>query len=58
MQKSYADSKITPREFNIGYYVYIRVRTKKSSLSLGMHTKLVATYFGPFEVLSQIGPIA
>jgi len=50
--KSYADSKRTPRELNIGDHVYIRVRPKRSSLILGMYTKLSPRYCGPFEVLT------
>jgi hypothetical protein len=57
-QKSYADSKRTPREFNIGDHVYIRVNPKNSSLRLGRYTKLSPRYCGPFEVLTRIGPVA
>jgi hypothetical protein len=56
-KKIYDDSKRTPRKFNIGDHVYIRVSPKKSSLILGRYTKLAPRYSGPFEVLEQIGLI-
>ena len=58
MQKSLAYSKRTPREFNIGDHVYIRVSPKRSYLRLGRYTKLASRYYGPFEVLARIGPVA
>ena len=41
------------REFNVGYHVYLRVRTRKSSLKLESCAKLC----GSFEVLEIIGPV-
>jgi hypothetical protein len=57
-QKSYADRKRTPREFNIGDHVYHRVRPKKSSLRMRSCAKLAPRYCGPFEVLDRVGPVA
>jgi hypothetical protein len=39
-QKSYADRKRTPREFNTGDHEYLRVRPRKSSLRMGACAKL------------------
>jgi hypothetical protein len=55
-KKSYADAKRNPIEFNVGDHLYIRVKPKKSSLRLGMYTKLAPRYFSPFEIISRIGP--
>ena len=52
------DLKRTPIEFNIGDHVYLKVKLKKSSLSLGICSKLAPRYCGPFEVLGKIGPVA
>jgi hypothetical protein len=53
MHKRYADSKRTPREFNIGdHHVYIRVRPKIIYLRLRRYTKLAPRYCVPFEVLA------
>jgi hypothetical protein len=56
--KSYADLKRTPREFQVGDHVYVKVKPRKSSLKLGNCTKLAPRYCGPFEVLARVGPIA
>ena len=50
MHKSYVDLKITPRELQVGEYVYIKVNPKKSSLRLGKYSKLAPRYCGTFEI--------
>jgi hypothetical protein len=57
-QKSYIDQKRTPREFKMGDHVYLRVRPRKSSLKMGDCAKLAPWYYGPFEVLDRVGPVA
>ena len=43
------------QEFKGGDQVFIRVKTKKSSLRLGKHKKLAYKYCGPFKVTKRIG---
>ena len=50
--------KRTPKEFQVGEHVFIKVRPKKSSLRLGSCAKLAPRYYGPFEILSRIGQVA
>ena len=50
--------KWTPREFNVGDHVYLKVKSKKISLSLGRCSKLAPSYCGPYEVLAKIGLVA
>ena len=57
-QKSYVDKHRMNREFSIGDHVYLRVKAKKVSLKLGICAKLSPRYYGSFEVLEIIGPIA
>ena len=57
-QKSQVDLKRTPKEFQVGEHVFIKVRPKKSSLILGSCAKLEPHYYGPFEILSKIGQVA
>ena len=57
-QKSYSDKNRTPRDFNTGDHVYLRVRPKKSSLRMGAFAKLAPQYCGPFEVLDRVEHVA
>ena len=42
----------------MGEHVILKVHPKKRSLKLGMCTKLAARFYGPFEILDKIGPVA
>ena len=53
-QKSQADLKRTPKEFQVGEHVFIKVRPKKTSLRLGSCAKLAPHYCSPFEILSRL----
>jgi hypothetical protein len=57
-QKSYTDSNRTQREFKVGDHVFLKVKTNRSSLSLGSCAKLEERFCGPFEILERIGPVA
>ena len=57
-QKSQADLKRTPKEFQVGEPVFIKVRPKMSSLRLGSCAKLAPRYCGAFEIMSRIGQVA
>ena len=53
-QNSYADSKRSDRIFNEGDMVFLRVKPKRSSLSLGKYKKLSARYCGPYTIIKRI----
>ena len=57
MQKTYVDLKRTPREFQVGDHVYIKVNPKKISLILGKYSKLALKYCRPFKILSKVGSV-
>jgi hypothetical protein len=39
-------------------HVFLKVEAKHNSLRLESFPKLVERYYGPFEVLERIGPVA
>ena len=53
-QKSYADSKRSQRLLEVGDDVFLRIKPKRSSLSLGKYKKLSPRYCGPFKVIKKI----
>jgi hypothetical protein len=42
----------------VGDHVFLKVKAKKSSLKLGSFSKLALCYYGPFDILERIVPIA
>jgi hypothetical protein len=57
-QKSYADRQRTHKDFKVGDHVYLQFKPNRSSLRMGMCAKLAPHYYGPFEVLERVGPVA
>ncbi|GKA89470.1 putative reverse transcriptase domain-containing protein [Tanacetum coccineum] len=56
-QKSYADNRRKPLEFEVGDRVLLKVSNWKGVIHFGKKGKLVPRYVGPFEIL-EIGPLA
>ena len=50
--------KRTPREFQVGEHMYIKLNTKKKSLILGKYSKLAPRYCRRFEILAKVGSVA
>ncbi|GKA28563.1 hypothetical protein Tco_0714808, partial [Tanacetum coccineum] len=57
-QKSYADLKRKPMEFQVGDRVMLKVSPWKGFVLFGKRGKLNPRYIGPFKVLEQVGSIA
>ncbi|RYA67464.1 hypothetical protein DD595_26255, partial [Enterobacter cloacae complex sp. 4DZ3-17B2] len=53
-QNHYADKNHLERTFKEGDKVFLRVRPKKSNLSLGTYKKLSPRYCGPFEIVKVV----
>ncbi|GJW14725.1 reverse transcriptase domain-containing protein [Tanacetum coccineum] len=57
-QKSYADNRRKPLEFEVGDQVLLKVSPWKGVIHFGKKGKLAPRYVGPFEILERIGPVA
>nr|GEY31490.1 putative reverse transcriptase domain-containing protein [Tanacetum cinerariifolium] len=57
-QKSYADVRRKPLEFEVGDRVMLKVSPWKGMIRFGKRGKLSPRYIGPFKILSRIGPVA
>nr|GEU82069.1 putative reverse transcriptase domain-containing protein [Tanacetum cinerariifolium] len=57
-QKSYADLKRKPMEFQVGDKVMLKVSPWKGVVCFGKRGKLNPRYVGPFKVLKKVGFVA
>ena len=57
-QKSYADRRRKPLEFQVGDKVMLKVSPWKGTVRFGKRGKLSPRYIGPYKVIQRIGPVA
>ncbi|GJT91062.1 putative reverse transcriptase domain-containing protein [Tanacetum coccineum] len=57
-QKSYADLKRKPMEFQVGDKVMLKVSPWKGVIRFGKRGKLIPRYVGPFKGLEKVGEVA
>ncbi|GKD23711.1 putative reverse transcriptase domain-containing protein [Tanacetum coccineum] len=57
-QKSYAENRRKPLEFEVGDQLLLKVSPWKGALHFGRKGKLALRYVGPFKILETIGPVA
>ncbi|KAI3821446.1 hypothetical protein L1987_09014 [Smallanthus sonchifolius] len=57
-QKSYADNRRRPLEFQVGDRVMLKVSPWKGVARFVNRGKLNPRYVGPFEILASVGPVA
>jgi len=56
-QKSYADNRRIPLEFNVGDHVFLKLSPLKGSVHFGQKgklTDLTPRFIGPFEILQRV----
>nr|GEU55168.1 putative reverse transcriptase domain-containing protein [Tanacetum cinerariifolium] len=58
LQKSYADRRTNPLEFEVGDMVLLKVSPWKGAICFGKREKLSPRYIGPFKILARVGPVA
>ena len=56
-QKSYADVRRRPLEFEVGDHVFLKVMPKRGVVMFGKRGKLSPRFIGPFEILERIGTV-
>ena len=57
-QKSYADVRRRPLEFEVGDHVFLKVLPKREVVRCGKRGKLLSRLTRPFEILERIGVVA
>ena len=57
-QKSYADVRRRPLEFEVGDDVFLKVMPKRGVVRFGKRGKLSPRFIGPFEILERVGTVA
>ncbi|MCF8701880.1 hypothetical protein L3054_10855 [Corynebacterium sp. MC-10] len=57
-QKSYADKRRRPLEFQIGDWVFLKVSPMKGVMRFGKRGKLSPRYVGPYQIVRRIGKVA
>ena len=57
-QKSYADVRRRPLEFEVGDHVFLKVMSKRGVVRFSKRGKLSPRFIGPFEILERVGTVA
>ena len=57
-QKSYADVRHRPLEFEVGDHVFLKVMPNRGVVRFGKRGKLSPRFIGPFEILERVGTVA
>nr|GEX60461.1 putative reverse transcriptase domain-containing protein [Tanacetum cinerariifolium] len=57
-QRSYANVRRKPLEFQVRDHVMLKVSPRKGVIRFGKQGKLNPWYIGPFKILKRIGPVA
>ena len=55
-QKSYADQRRRPLEFEEGDWAFVKVSPRKGIFRFGKKGKLAPRFVGPFQIDKRVGP--
>ena len=56
-QKSYADVRRRPLEFEVGDHFFLKIMPKREVVRFGKRGKLSPRFIGPFEILERVGAV-
>ena len=56
-QKSYADIRCRPLEFDVGDHIFLKVMPKRGVVRFVKSGKLSPRFIGPFEILERVGTV-
>ncbi|MCI29490.1 hypothetical protein A2U01_0050699, partial [Trifolium medium] len=57
--KTQADKKRTDRSFEVGEWVFVKLRAhRQNSVVTRINAKLAARYYGPYPIVERIGAVA
>ena len=57
-QKSYADRRRRPLEFEVGDFLFLKVSPTKGVARFGKRGKLSPRYIGPYQISRRVGKLA
>ena len=57
-QKTYADKRRRPLQFELGDHVYLKVSPMRGVHQFRVHGKLAPCYVGPYKILERCGSVA
>ena len=58
LQKSYADVRRRPLDFEVGDHVFLKVMPKRGVVRFSKCGKLSLRFIGPFKILERVGTVA
>ena len=58
LQKSYADVRRRPLDFEVGDHIFLKVMPKRGVVRFGKRGKLSLRFIGPFKILDWVGTVA
>ena len=57
-QKSYADKRQQPLEFEVGDHAFLKLMPKRGVVRFDKRGKISPRFIGPFEILERVGIVA